>query len=44
MISFLSSVAIKVLLFYLSVSVLNGACAFKKFVKAELNALYVSFS
>ena len=44
MISFLSSFVIKVLLLYLSVFFLSGACAFKRYVKAELNTLYASFS
>ena len=44
MISFLSSFIKKVLFLYPSLFVLSGACSFKRFVKAELNALYVSFS
>ena len=43
MISFLGFFVIRVLL-YQSVLVLSSACAFKRFVKAELNALYASFS
>ena len=44
MILFLSSSVIKVLLLYLSFFVLSAACPFQRFVKAELNALYASFS
>ena len=44
MISFLSSLVIKVLLLYLIIFVLKGACSFKRILKAQLNALYASFS
>ena len=44
MISFLSSFVVKVLLLYLIIFVLSGACSFKRTLKAELNALYASFS
>ena len=44
MISLLGSLIIKVLFLYLSIFVLSGACSFKRTLKAELNALYASFS
>ena len=44
MISFLSSFVVKVLLLYLSIFVLSGACTLKKILKTEVNAPYPSFS
>ena len=44
MIYFLTYFVIKFLLLHLNIFVLSDVCSFKRVLKAEVNALYASFS